>query len=292
MSETKYPDPVHSSKPFELHKVLDHGFVRLIRCMPDITSNWDVSPDQAIVQNARVSYGQGTKSSNDDKGLIEYLMRHRHTSPFECVQMTFHMRLPIFIARQFIRHRMFGVNEYSARYSEVPDLYYVPLVENIKGQDKNNKQGSSGELPEELRKEFAMFLNDVSDSCHQNYLHYLNFGISRETAREILPVNFYTEWYVTGDLHNFLHFLKLRCDSHAQYEIQEYANVVKEIIRQIAPITLTAWENYIQNSSSFAQDEIHMILSSLNSEKLRLLVEKSNLSAGRKKELLGKVAMS
>lgn len=221
---------------------LDHGLVRLVDCMPRLSE--DGTADSAIVQAARVSYGAGTKTVSDDTNLIRYLMRHRHTTPFEMVEFKFHCKMPIFIARQWIRHRTASVNEYSARYSEVPDLYYRPDEKNIKGQSKTNKQASDGDLDNDIKLYCQDAIDSVSKSSYDEYQELLARGVSREIARTVLPVNFYTEWYWKIDLKNLLDFLALRCDSHAQYEIRVFADAMLEIIRPIVPITIQAWEDY------------------------------------------------
>src|SRR5262249_38073318 len=208
--------------------VLDHGFIALIDAMPRLVPQGKTA-DAAIVQAARVSYGQGTKQVSEDRGLIRYLLRHRHTTPFEVVEFKFHIAMPISVARQWIQPRTANVNEYSARYSIVPDRFYRPTIDAVRKQSASNRQGGEetfnvegGELGEvKTAHEFLAFLSD----CEAQYARYIELtgkGVSRELARMGLPVNVYTEWYWKCDLHNVLRFLSLRMDAHAQLEIREY----------------------------------------------------------------------
>ncbi|HRP02114.1 MAG TPA: FAD-dependent thymidylate synthase [Candidatus Kapabacteria bacterium] len=227
---------------------LDKGFVRLIDVMGD---------DSSIVQAARVSYGQGTKSVNEDRGLIRYLMRHKHTTPFEMVEFKFHIKLPIFIARQWIRHRTANVNEYSGRYSEMKDDFYIPEPEQIRHQSTMNKQGRS-ESTLELDKinEINEILNNNQNQTYIDYKRMLELGLAREIARISLPVSNYTEWYWKIDLHNLFHFLRLRIDSHAQYEIRVYSQIMADIVKAIVPLAWEAFEDYELNSVYFSKQEI------------------------------------
>ncbi|MBX3042573.1 MAG: FAD-dependent thymidylate synthase [Candidatus Kapabacteria bacterium] len=232
-------------------KCLDKGFVRLIDVMGD---------DAAIVQSARVSYGKGTKSVNEDRGLIRYLMRHKHTSPFEMVEFKFHVKLPIFIARQWIRHRTANVNEYSGRYSEMKDEFYVPEISEIRTQSTINKQGRADEsLPEESTSRILEILNNRNSQSFSEYSEMLELGLAREIARINLPLSNYTEWYWKIDLHNLFHFLRLRIDSHAQYEIQVYGNAIAEIVKAAVPMAWEAFEDYILNSEMFSSIEMKAI---------------------------------
>lgn len=223
---------------------LDSGFVRLVDCMPRIVEDNENCADYAIAEAARCSYQRGTKTINDDKTLIRYLMRHNHTSPLEMIEFKFHMKLPIFLARQIIRHRSANVNELSGRYSILPEEYYVPQEDDIRCQSNTNRQGSDGNLDEEKSK---VILKEIKDICSRNFESYnyqLEEGVVREQARMVLPLNTYTEWYWKIDLHNLLHFLDLRCDSHAQKEVQIYANAILSLISPIIPWTIEAWEDY------------------------------------------------
>lgn len=222
---------------------LDHGFVELIDVMPRIVPEGQTC-DYAICQMARTSYGQGTKSINEDKGLINYLLRAAHTSPFESIEIKLHMKLPIFVARQMIRHRSSSLNEISARYSIMKDEFYLPDPEELRMQSTSNKQGSDGLVNPEEAKNFAKIIKQISRDSYAWYENMINAGVSREQARMILPVNLYTEWYWKQDLHNLMHLMALRCDSHAQYEIQVYGNAILEIVRHLCPWTIEAWEKY------------------------------------------------
>ena len=218
-------------------KVLDKGFVRLVDYY---------GSDARIVQSARVSYGAGTKTVREDKLLIDYLWKNEHTSPFEQVVFTFHCKLPIFVARQWIRHRTARVNEVSGRYSVMKEEFYSPSEEHICYQSSDNKQGRSREeVPAELRASVLDIINNLNQSAYNGYQEMIEKGIARELARICLPLNLYTEWYWQIDLKNFLHFLRLRMDEHAQYEIREYANVMADIVKQICPFT---WESFEENT--------------------------------------------
>ena len=217
------------------HPVLSHGFVALVDYMGN---------DAAIVQAARVSYGQGTKTVRDDRGLIRYLMRHRHTTPFEMVEYKFLVRLPIFVARQFIRHRTASVNEFSGRYSIMPDEYEIPAPEEVRHQSTRNRQGREGALPPEIVERFRSDLDAVSKSAYDAYTRALEAGVARETARLVLPLAYYTEWYWKCDLHNLLHFLSLRLDPHAQEEIRLYAAEMAKLGRIVCPIAFEAFEEF------------------------------------------------
>jgi thymidylate synthase (FAD) len=232
-------------------KCLDKGFVRLIDVMGD---------DSAIVQAARVSYGKGTKSVRQDRELIRYLMRHRHTSPFEMVEFKFHVKLPIFVARQWIRHRTANVNEYSGRYSQMKDEFYVPDREQVRLQNKFNRQGRSDETLDDTDTDSIIAnLSSVQNMLFTEYNSMLEKDIARELARINLPLSTYTEWYWKIDLHNLLHFLKLRMDDHAQYEIRVYANVIKEIATRFVPMTIEAFEDYILGSRNFSRQELAVL---------------------------------
>ena len=222
---------------------LDHGHVRLVDCMPRLVEPGQTA-DSAIVQAARVSYGAGTKTLNEDRGLIRYLLRHAHTTPLEMVEFKFHCKMPIFVARQWIRHRTASVNEVSGRYSEVKDEVYVPELENIRAQSKTNKQGGEEQISAELAQEFVDNLIVDRDEAFNSYRGALHDGVSRELARINLPLSTYTEWYWKIDLHNLLHFLALRCDSHAQYEIRVFAEAMLKLITPIVPLTVEAWNDY------------------------------------------------
>jgi len=232
-------------------KVLDHGFVRLIDVMGD---------DAAIVQAARVSYGKGTKKRYEDRGLIRYLMRHQHTSPFEMVEFKFHVKLPIFVARQWIRHRTANVNEYSGRYSVMEEEFYLPQPEELRVQSETNRQGKSEEtLSPAQQAEFLENLKRTCDESYKNYRHIMDAGLAREVARIQLPLNLYTQWYWKIDLHNLLRFLRLRMDSKAQAEIQVYARVIADIVKEAVPLVWEAFEDYQLNSVHLSAPELQAL---------------------------------
>ena len=251
--------------------VLDKGFIRVIDYMGD---------DSAIVQAARVSYGKGTKQTNQDRGLIQYLMRHRHTTPFEMCDIKFHIKLPIFIARQWIRHRTASVNEYSARYSIMNNEFYIPRPEDMAMQSKSNKQGRDNILsPEESEKLLRLLVED-SQSCYDHYQEMINEDVqgntinednpslARELARMNLTLNFYTEWYWKINLHNLFHFLALRADPHAQYEIRVYAEAMLDIVKEWVPFAYEAFMEYKVNSASFSGNGVKAIKAMLQGEKV------------------------
>ncbi len=228
------------------HPVLLHGFVALVDYMGN---------DAAIVQAARVSYGRGTRSVRDDRGLVRYLLRHRHTTPFEMVEVKFLVRLPIYVARQWIRHRTASVNEHSARYSIVPDEYDLPPPEEIRQQSARNRQGRGEPLGEETVASFRGDLARISEEAYAAYTRALEAGVARETARLILPVAYYTQWYWKTNLWNLFHFLSLRLDPHAQEEIRLYASELAAIGRKICPIAFEAFDEFVLGSVSFGRKE-------------------------------------
>ena len=225
-------------------KCLDHGFVKFIDCLPRVVPESEDGVDYAIAEAARCSYKRGTKTISDDKVLIRYLMRHDHTSPFEMVKFKFHMKLPYFVARQMIRHRMVNVNELSGRYSEIPDEFYIPEENDVRSQSEINKQGSDVRVDPILSEDFRGCLNIESAQVHEVYKNFLGKNVAREQARMFLTLNYYTEWYWCIDLHNLLHFLDLRTDSHAQKETRVYAEAILKLITPIVPYTIEAWEDY------------------------------------------------
>ena len=233
-------------------KVLDKGFIRLVDYL---------GSDQRIVQSARVSYGEGTKTVRQDKGLIDYLMRHLHTSPFEQVIITIHAKMPIFVARQWVRHRTARLNEISGRYSEMRDEFYVPQPERILLQDTVNKQSSleDGEVPPSVRKKVIDLIIRDQGSVYANYREILEDEISRELARINLPISLYTEWYWQIDLHNLFHFINLRLDPHAQWEIRQYAAVLADIAKAVAPFAYESFEEHILHGRNFSRSEIDEI---------------------------------
>ena len=232
---------------YEILPVLDHGFVRVVDYMGDDTS---------IVQSARVSYGKGTKKISTDSGLIKYLMRHRHSTPFEMCEIKYHVKLPIFIARQWIRHRTANVNEYSARYSILDKEFYLPVPEHLATQSKNNRQGRGDVVEGEQAKQVLEILKKDAEQTYNNYETILNerydgtvieenkIGLARELARMNLTLNTYTQWYWKTDLLNLMNFLRLRADLHAQYEIRAYADLMLDTLKKWVPITYEAFMDY------------------------------------------------
>jgi len=232
--------------PEDAIKCLDKGFVRLVDSM---------GGDDAIVQAARVSYGQGTSKVSQDRGLIRYLMRHRHTTPFEMVEFKFHCKMPIFVARQWVRHRTANINEYSLRYSEARDEFYYPEPENIQFQSALNKQGRSGEVPPELKQKVLDYFHENSERSFTMYQDLNEAGVARELIRSLLPVNIYTEWYWKNDLHNLLHFIGLRSDSHAQYEIRVFSDAMAHYVKEKAPFAWEAYQDYVVHGMRFSKIE-------------------------------------
>lgn len=222
---------------------LDKGFVEIVDVMPRIVPDGQTC-DYAITQMARVSYGQGTKSVNEDKGLIRYLLRHRHTSPIESIDFKLHLKMPIFVARQIFRHRSSSANEVSGRYSVMKDEFYIPDVEDLRKQSTTNKQGGEEVFDKETSQEFVDKIDLNCKDAYSLYLQMLDVGISREQARMVLPLNLYTEFYWKQNLHNLLHLLSLRADAHAQKEIRVYADAILELITPLVPWTIEAWNDY------------------------------------------------
>jgi thymidylate synthase (FAD) len=228
---------------------LDKGFVRLVDFM---------GTDSSIVQAARVSYGKGTTKRSQDKELIRYLMRHRHTSPFEMVEFKFHCKMPIFCARQWVRHRTASLNEYSGRYSEMPEECYVPDFSRIQTQDTTNYQASSGEQIEQATYVQGL-MKEEQAKAFDNYRDYLDCGTAREIARVDLPLSTYTQWYWKMDLHNLFHFLGLRMHPHAQWEMQKYAEAIFELIKPIVPLSCEAFEDYVMGAARFSSRELEIL---------------------------------
>ena len=251
-------------QPFE---VLDHGFVRVVDYMGN---------DSSVVQSARVSYGAGTKKVNADKGLINYLLSHRHTTPFEMCEIKFHVKLPMFVARQWIRHRTANVNEYSARYSILDKEFYIPAPENLAAQSNNNRQGRAEVLTGDYAQKILDLLREDATRSYDHYEYMLNLddqdpnrpGLARELARMNLPVNFYTQWYWKIDLHNLMHFLSLRADSHAQYEIRVYADIMLDILKLWLPLTHQAFMDYRMGSTNLSAKAMQVIKAKLNGQEI------------------------
>jgi thymidylate synthase (FAD) len=251
--------------------------------------------DGAIVQAARVSYGRGTKKVSDDRGLINYLMRMRHTSPFEMCELKLHVKLPIFVARQWIRHRTANVNEYSARYSVLEDAFYVPAAAHVASQASANRQGRDRVLDPVQAEAVRAKVQSNAERAYADYLAMLNQddtgaaldpdreGLARELARIVLPLNTYTEWYWKTDLHNLLHFIALRADAHAQYEIRAYAEVLLDVVRRWVPLSCAAFENYRLNAAEVSGQALAVLRRMLAGE--TVTQEDSGLSAREWREL-------
>ncbi|TQS71739.1 FAD-dependent thymidylate synthase [Rhodobacteraceae bacterium] len=265
---------------YTAHPVLDHGLVRVIDYMGD---------DNAITQAARVSYGRGTKKVSDDRGLIRYLMRHWHSTPFEMCEVKFHVKLPVFVARQWIRHRTANVNEYSARYSILDREFYIPEPEQLAAQSKSNHQGRGLVLQGD---EAARVLDILREDAMRAYDHYEDMltpddesgkqGLARELARMNLPANIYTQWYWKVDLHNLFHFLRLRADSHAQYEIRTYADTMCDIVRDWVPAAYEAFEDYRLGAVNMSGRAVEVLKRRLAGEEVTQ--ETSGMSKGEWRE--------
>ena len=267
-----------------IHKVLDHGFVRVIDYMGNDTS---------IVQAARVSYGEGTKKSRDDKSLIFYLMRHWHSTPFEMCEIKLHVKLPVFVARQWIRHRTANVNEYSARYSILDNEFYIPKSENLASQSSSNNQGRGDVLEGEEANKVIQILKSDSLRSYKSYEKMLSKenkkGLARELARMNLPTNIYTQWYWKTDLHNLFNFIRLRNDLHAQYEIRVYAEKIAELVKKWVPFAFEAFEQYQLNSSHLSSNGLSCIKRLMKGED----VSQDNSGMGKREwkefcEIIGK----
>lgn len=227
--------------------VLNKGFVRLVDYL---------GGDQRIVQSARVSYGAGTKSFRQDRGLIHYLLKHEHTSPFEQVVLTFHTKMPIFVARQWVRHRTARLNEISGRYSVMKDEFYLPEPDQVRFQSESNKQARSDEaLPLAEAMQIIEAMEAEQRAVYANYESMIEKGVARELARANLPISLYTEWYWQIDLHNLFHFLRLRMDAHAQYEIRVFAEALAQCAQAVAPLAYEAFEEHILGSVRFSRAE-------------------------------------
>ena len=272
---------------YEAIPVLDHGFIRVIDYMGD---------DSSIVQSARVSYGKGTKKVSTDEGLIRYLMRHWHSTPFEMCEIKYHVKLPIFIARQWIRHRTANVNEYSARYSILDKEFYIPAKEQLSAQATNNRQGRGDLIKGEQADEVLKILKDDAARTYDNYEKMLNerfdgtiidekkSGLARELARMNLTLNSYTQWYWKTDLLNLMNFLFLRGDSHAQYEIRVYAEKMLETVKKWVPITHAAFLDYRVGAAHLSSKGLKIVKSMINGNKISY--EDSGLSKREWNELM------
>lgn len=251
--------------------VLDKGFVKLVDAMGD---------DSSVVQAARVSYGAGTKTAREDAALIDYLLRNYHMSPFEMCEIKLHMKLPIFVARQIIRHRTANVNEYSLRYSYAIEDFYVPDEEHILGQSKSNKQARGNEITKAEKQAARDIIIRHSEKSLEEYRSLIDIGVAREIARTVLPVNMYTEWYWKIDLRNAFNFLKLRMDHHAQYETRQYANAVYEICSVRFPVIMQAFDKHQRRATNLNEEEIQALINSIGSG-WREVVEQQPWSSDR-----------
>jgi thymidylate synthase (FAD) len=275
---------------YEAIPVLDHGFIRVVDYMGD---------DSSIVQSARVSYGKGTKKVSTDEGLIKYLMRHRHSTPFEMCEIKYHVKLPIFIARQWIRHRTANVNEYSARYSILDKEFYLPAKDQLAAQSQSNRQGRGDVLQGKHAEEVLNILKEDATRTYDNYEKLLNerfdgtkidenkIGLARELARMNLTLNTYTQWYWKTDLLNLLNFLFLRADDHAQYEIRVYAQTMLDTVKKWVPITYQAFMDYRVGAAEISSKGLKVIKSMISGKKISQ--EESGLSKREWNELMDKL---
>ena len=258
MSEIEVTDSKEESQMNEGNtiKCLDQGFVRLVDTMGD---------DSSIVQAARVSYGKGTKNMRRDQGLINYLLKHQHNSPFEMVEFKFHCKMPIFVARQWVRHRTANINEISGRYSVMEEAVWKPSKEDLRMQSKINRQGSVDEpVPEPENSEILDMFKADQDLIFKHYNECLEKGVAREVARTNLPLSTYTEWYWKIDLHNLLHFLQLRMEAHSQKEIRVYADAMAEFVKRHCPLSWNAFEEFRLNGTEFSKSEMKIIRNVIN----------------------------
>ena len=272
---------------YEALPILDHGFIRVIDYMGN---------DNSIVQAARVSYGKGTKKVNTDSGLIKYLMRHWHSTPFEMCEIKYHVKLPIFIARQWIRHRTANVNEYSARYSILDKEFYLPSKENLAAQSTNNRQGRGNVISGGQAEEVLSLLKDDAERTYKNYEEMLNerydgsvideskTGLARELARMNLTLNTYTQWYWKTDLLNLMNFLRLRADHHAQYEIRAYADMMLNTLKRWVPITYDAFMDYRVGGTEISSKGKDVLKKLIRGEKIS--IEETDLSKREWNELM------
>ena len=262
---------------YTAYPVLDHGFVRVVDYMGD---------DAAICQAARVSYGRGTKSVQNDEGLIRYLMRHWHSTPFEMCEIKLHVKLPVFVARQWIRHRTANVNEYSARYSILDREFYIPERDALAAQSVVNNQGRGEALTGEEADRVLRYLRDDAMRAYDHYEEMISSdgqqGLARELARKNLPANIYTQWYWKVDLHNLLHFLRLRADAHAQYEIRVYADEICKVVADWVPFAFRAFEDYRMGGATLSSTALDCVRRMLKGEEVTQ--ETSGMSKGEWRE--------
>jgi thymidylate synthase (FAD) len=266
-------------KPIE---VLDHGFVRLVDYLGD---------DARIVQAARVSYGEGTKTVREDAALIDFLLRNRHTSPFEMVELTLHIKAPIFVARQAMRHRTASVNEVSGRYSVLPEEFYLPNPDQVRAQGKRSRQVGEGPVEPGTARRASESFDRALRRSYETYNELLEAGVAREMAREVLPVGLYTEFYWKQDLHNLFHFLRLRMDWHAQYEIRAYGDAIAKCVKAVAPMAFEAFEEHILHGRSLARKELEIVREALDLTRLRSSLADSGMRPSRQREFLDKLGL-
>ena len=267
------------------YRVLDKGFVRLVDYL---------GGDERIVQAARVSYGAGTKSYREDRGLINYLLRNEHTSPFEQVVLTFHTKMPVFVARQWVRHRTARLNEISGRYSVMEEQFYVPAPADIAMQSADNKQGRQGDpVEDELASRIIAAFSDQQSQIYRGYQQLLDTGLARELARINLPLSLYTQWYWQIDLHNLFRFLALRMDAHAQYEIRAYANALFDITRVVCPIAAEAFGEHVLGGVRFSQSEAVAVRAMVHNddslERVRRAAQEAGVTGKALERLLDKL---
>jgi len=276
MSNTETITIDESGEPHEKIQVHEHGFVKLL----DVMGN-----DEEVENAARISYGEGTRKTSQTRNLIRYLMRHKHTSPFEMCEVKFHLKLPIFVMRQLVRHRTANLNEYSGRYSVMSDDFYFPRGKNLKPQSTTNKQGrEDGELRNPGEIEFELFR--IFDGAKNAYHNLLDWDLSRELARIVLPVSNYTEVIWKIDLHNFFHFYRLRGDDHAQDEIQHFAEAMWNLVEPHFPICCEAFTDYVLEAKTFSKKEMAIIKDNLNGS---WVMSKYGLSDRESREFLDKL---
>ncbi len=265
---------------YRAYDVLDHGFIRVIDYMGD---------DAAICQAARVSYGKGTKTVQNDAGLIRYLMRHWHSTPFEMCEIKLHVKLPVFVARQWIRHRTANVNEYSARYSIMDREFYIPAPEQLAAQSVVNNQGRGEALTADESARVLDILKSDAAQCYDHYAEMISDdgkqGLARELARMNLPANIYTQWYWKVDLHNLFHFLRLRADMHAQYEIRVYADAIAKVVADWVPAAYGAFEDYRMGGENLSAQALDCVRRMVKGEKVTQ--ETSGMSKGEWREFEG-----
>ncbi|MGY3439265.1 MULTISPECIES: FAD-dependent thymidylate synthase [unclassified Marinovum] len=270
---------------YKAYPVLDHGFIRVVDYMGD---------DSAICQAARVSYGKGTKSVQNDEGLIRYLMRHWHSTPFEMCELKLHVKLPVFVARQWIRHRTANVNEYSARYSILDREFYIPERDALNAQSVVNNQGRGEALTGEEADRVLRYLRDDAMRAYDHYEEMISSegqqGLARELARMNLPANIYTQWYWKVDLHNLLHFLRLRADAHAQYEIRVYADEICKVVADWVPFAYKAFEDYRMGGATLSATALECVRRMLKGEDVTQ--ETSGMSKGEWREFQGVISRS